>query len=99
MHTLSRLGTASLILFLATAYLVAVAGRSRDTPAITSIGVMPLERAGEIRDGEYLADGIAATLRSRLARFSSIRQGAASEAVRYKRLGVSTAQPMLMNFL
>ena len=27
--------------------------RSRDAPAITSIGVMPLENAGEIRDGAY----------------------------------------------
>ena len=88
---LSRLA-ASLILVLATAYFAAVAGRSREKPAITSIGVMPLEHAGTIRDGEYLADGIAASLRSGLARFSSIRQGAASEAARYQRLGVATAQ-------
>ena len=45
-----------------------------------------------IRDGEYLADGIAASLRSRLAQFSSIRQAAASESARYERLGVSPAQ-------
>jgi eukaryotic-like serine/threonine-protein kinase len=83
---------ALLILVLATAYFAAVAGRSRESPAITSIGVMPLENAGQIRDGEYLADGIAASLRSGLSRFSSIRQGAASEAARYHRLGVSTAQ-------
>ena len=90
-RTMSR-RAASLILVLATAYFAAVAGRSREKPAITSIGVMPLEHAGKIRDGEYLADGIAASLRSGLARFSSIRQGAASEAARYQRLGVSTAQ-------
>ncbi len=86
------IGAAALILLAVTAYLVAVAGRSRETPIVTSIGVMPLENAGEIRDGEYLADGIAASLRSRLAQFSSIRQAAASEAARYERLGVSPAQ-------
>ena len=53
---------------------------------------MPLETAGEIRDAEYLADGIAASLRSRLAQFSSIRQAAPSEAARYERLGVSPAE-------
>ena len=90
-RTLSR-RAASLVLVLGTAYFAAVAGRSREKPAITSIGVMPLEHAGEIREGEYLADGIAASLRSGLARFSSIRQGAASEAARYQRLGISTAQ-------
>jgi tetratricopeptide (TPR) repeat protein len=84
--------SAALILVAVTAYLVAVAGRSRETPIVTSIGVMPLENAGEIRDVEYLADGIAASLRSRLAQFSSIRQAAASEAARYDRLGVSPAQ-------
>ena len=91
-RTLSRFGAAAFVLVAVTAYLVAVAGRSRDTPAISSIGVMPLEHAGEIRDGEYLADGIAASLRSRLAQFSSIRQAAASESARYERLGVSPAQ-------
>jgi TolB-like protein/tetratricopeptide (TPR) repeat protein len=91
-RTLSRLGAAAVMLFLATVYFVAAAGRSRETPAITSIGVMPLENANELRDGEYLADGIAASLRSRLAGVSSIRQGAASEAARYKRRGVSMAQ-------
>jgi eukaryotic-like serine/threonine-protein kinase len=89
---LSRLGAAAFVLVAVTAYLVAVAGRSRDTPAISSIGIMPLENAGEIRDGEYLADGIAASLRSRLAQFSSIRQPAASEAARYGRLGASPVE-------
>ena len=65
---------------------------SRDKPSITSISVMPLETAGEIRDAEYLADGIAASLRSRLAQFSSIRQAAPSEAARYERLGVSPSE-------
>jgi serine/threonine-protein kinase len=91
-RALARLGAPALILVAATAFLVAVAGRSRETPAITSIGVMPFENAGEIRDGAYLADGIAASLRSRLAQFSSIRQAAASEAARYERLGVSPAE-------
>jgi TolB-like protein/Flp pilus assembly protein TadD len=53
---------------------------------------MPLEAAGEIRDAEYLADGIAASLRSRLAQFAAIRQAAPSEAARYERLGVSPAE-------
>jgi tetratricopeptide (TPR) repeat protein len=92
LRTLSWLGAAALTLVAVTAYLVVAAGRSRDTPIITSISVMPLENAGEIRDGEYLADGIAASLRSRLSQFSSIRQAATSEAARYKRLGVSPAQ-------
>ena len=91
-RALQRLGAAALILVIVTAYLVAAAGRSRGTPAITSIGVMPLENAGEIRDGAYLAEGIVASLRNRLAQFSSIRQAAASEAARYERLGVSPAQ-------
>ena len=53
---------------------------------------MPLENSGEIRDGEYLADDIAASLRNRLARFSSIRQAAASETSRYERLGATPVQ-------
>jgi len=91
-RALSGLGAAALILVTATAYLVVVAGRSRETPAIASIGVMPLENAGEIRDGEYLWEGIVASLRNRLSQFSSIRQAAASEADRYERLGVSPGQ-------
>ncbi|HXW07674.1 MAG TPA: protein kinase [Vicinamibacterales bacterium] len=91
-RTMRVAGAAVLVLIAVTAFLVAVAGRSRESPAITSIGVMPLGNAGEIRDAGYLADGIAASLRSRLSQFSSIRQAAASEAARYERLGVSPAQ-------
>ena len=91
-RTLSWLGAAALILVAVAAFLVVAAGRSRDKPSITSISVMPLETAGEIRDAEDLADGIAASLRSRLAQFSSIRQAAPSEAARYERLGVSPAE-------
>jgi len=89
-RTLSTIGAAALVLIAVTAYLVA--GRSRETPAITSIGVMPLENSGEIRDGEYLADDIATSLRNRLAQFSSIRQAAASETSRYERLGATPVQ-------
>ena len=91
-RALSRLGAAALILVTVTTYLVVVAGRSREMAAITSIGVLPLQNAAETRGGEYLADGIASSLRSRLAQFSSIRQAAASEAARYERLGASPAQ-------
>jgi tetratricopeptide (TPR) repeat protein len=87
----SWLGAAALILVAVAAFLVAAAGGSPDEPGITSISVMPLETVGEIRDAEYLADGIAASLRSRLAQFSSIRQAAPSEAARYERLGLSPA--------
>ena len=91
--TWSRLSAAAaLVLVIATAYLVAIAGRGRDAPALSSIGIMPLDNAGDIRDGAYLADGIAASLRTALAQFSFIRQAAASEAARYDRLGVSPAQ-------
>jgi len=92
-RTLSRLGAAAaVVLVTATVYLVAMARGSHDGPEITSIGIMPLDNAGDVRDGAYLADGIAASLRSALAQFSSIRQAAASEAARYERLGVSPAQ-------
>ena len=88
----SWLGVAALSLVAVITYFVIVTGRSPDLPAITSISVMPLENVGDIRDGEYLADGIASSLRSGLAQFSSIRQAAPSEAARYRRLGVSPAQ-------
>ena len=91
-HTPPRLRATALILTAATLYLVVVAGRSREMPAITSIGVLPLQNTAETADAEYLAIGIASSLRSRLAQFSSIRQAAASEAARYDRLGVSPAQ-------
>ena len=91
-RTLPWLGAAAVILVAVAAFLVIAAGRSRDKPSITSISVMPLETAGEIRDAEYLADGIAASLRSRLAQFSAIRQAAPSEAARFERLGVSPAE-------
>jgi serine/threonine-protein kinase len=90
-RAVSWLGAAALILVAVAAFLVAAAGGSPDEPGITSISVMPLETVGEIRDAEYLADGIAASLRSRLAQFSSIRQAAPSEAARYERLGLSPA--------
>jgi serine/threonine-protein kinase len=86
------LGAAAVILVAVAAFLGIGAGRSRDNPSITSISVMPLKTAGDIRDAEYLADGIAASLRSRLAQFSAIRQAAASEEVRFERLGVSAAE-------
>ena len=89
-HPLYWFGALSLVA--AAVYLMAVATRSPATGAITSIGVMSLENAGGIRDGEYLADGIAASLRSRLSRFSSIHQAAGSEAARFQRLGLSAAQ-------
>ena len=89
---LSLVGAALLVLAAVSAYLLATAGRVADTPTITSIGVMPFEIAGEIRDGEYLADGITASLRGRLARLSSIRLAAASEAARYKGLGVAPSE-------
>ena len=88
----SWFAAAALMLVAVITYLVVVAGRSPDHPVIASISVMPLENVGDIRDGEYLADGIANALRSGLAQFSSIRQAAPSEAARYKRLGVSPAQ-------
>lgn len=87
------LGVAAFIFIAITTYLVIVAGRrGDDTLVITSISVMPIENVGDIREGEYLADGIASSLRSGLAQFSSIRQAAPSEAARYRRLGVSPAQ-------
>jgi TolB-like protein/Flp pilus assembly protein TadD len=87
-----QFGAAAAILITATVCLVALTGRAREPRQITSIGMMPLENAENARDGEYLAEGIAASLRSRLAQFGSIRQAAASEAIRYDRLGVSAAE-------
>jgi serine/threonine-protein kinase len=92
MRTRSWLGAGALTLLAVAALLVAASGGDRDQPSITSISVMPLETAGDIRDAEYLADGIAASLRSRLAQFAAIRQAAPSEAARYERLGVSPAE-------
>jgi serine/threonine-protein kinase len=83
---------AALVLVPAIAYLVAVAGRGRESSALASISVMPLQIAGESRDVEYLADGIAASLRNRLAQLSTIRQAAPSEAALYVRRGVPPAQ-------
>ena len=91
-RTLSPLGVSAVVLVAATVYLVAAAGRSQQTSAISSIGVMPLENVGEVHESEYLADGIVTSLRGRLAQLSSIRQAAASEAARYERLGMSPAQ-------
>ena len=88
----SRLGAAAAILISVMAYLIVAAGRSHGTSTITSLGVMPLDYAGEIRDDEYLADLVSASLRTRLAQFPSIHQAAASEAARYKRLNVSPSQ-------
>ena len=87
-----QFGAAAILVITAMVYLVAVTARVPESRPITSIGVMPLENAENSRDGEYLAEGIAASLRSRLAQFASIRQAAASEAIRYDRLGISPAQ-------
>jgi len=53
---------------------------------------MPLATVGEARDAASVADGIAASVRTRLAQSSSIRQAAPSEAARYNRLGLSPAE-------
>ena len=89
---LTRIGAAALVLLAVSAYFVVVAGRNHQTPVLPSIGIMPIKNEGGMSDGAYLADGIAVSLRSRLAQFSSIRQPAASEAARLERLGVSPAE-------
>ena len=92
LSTWSRVGAAALVLLAGSALFAVVAGGNRETSALASIGIMPIKNEGEVSDGAYLADGIAASLRSRLAQFSSIRQAAASEAARLERLGVSPAE-------
>ncbi len=87
-----RTGAVAAALIATTLGLLTIAARVQEEPAITSLGVMPLEHASDIPDAEFLADGIAASLRSRVGQVSSIRQAAPSEAARYKRLGVAPAR-------
>jgi serine/threonine-protein kinase len=91
-RTLSRVASLMVVLSVATAVLLVQAARNAGEPAVDSLGILPLENAGDIPEGEYLADGITASLRNRVSQLSSIRQAAASEAARYRRLGVSPAQ-------
>jgi eukaryotic-like serine/threonine-protein kinase len=84
----------TLLVALCAANVILLAPLWRGPGAVTvdSLAVLPLELSSASEASEYLADGLAAALRSRLSEFTTIVQPAPSEVSRYRLRRVTADQ-------